>query len=686
MFREALTIPALIFLLLICCTGSATEGYAVDKDTLLIRGNNDFSPYEFINDRNEPDGYNIDLINAVARQVGLKIRIDLGPFATIRHELESGRINALTGVLYSKERDIVFDFSIPHLVISYAVFVRKDSDIVNPMDLKGKEVLVVNGVYAHDWLLRNDFTPHIITVDRPEEALKRLSQGRHDCAVLIRLNGLDLMRSLKIDNLKTVGPPVLTQKMGFAVKAGDADLLALLNEGLYLVQNSGEYDRIYLKWFSVYEQNKLRNRLVSWAKWIGLPLFTLLVFGGVWIRSLNRLVAKRTKSLRENQVLLNRILQGTPFPTLVGDRNGKILFWNRACEDLTGILSMDALGREVGNTGSGKKDDPYLLQLITDPSAGDSPDKQTHFRSNRRDISPGVSEVEVFVPKLGDHGRWLLAAIVQFKDEDGHSLGTIETWQDLTERKGLEKQLVQAQRMEAMGRLSGAIAHDFTNFLQAIMIYSDTALDEISPDSPVRAHLEGIRKTAGRARELVLQIKVFSRQKLLKPKPIHLKKVVERAVETIALTASEDIEIQLSTDSDARIMADEIPVSQVVSNLCLNAINAMRSGGGTLKVQLADIAETPKIVEKDRSVDPNGYVKLTVADTGHGIPGEHLERIFEPFFTTRKREGGTGMGLAIIHGIVKGYGGEITVTSRLGQGTVFDVFWPVVRSGPEKRP
>jgi signal transduction histidine kinase len=297
-----------------------------------------------------------------------------------------------------------------------------------------------------------------------------------------------------------------------------------------------------------------------------------------------------------------------------------------------------------------------------------------------------VSEVEVFVPKLGDHGRWLLAAIVQFKDEDGHSLGTIETWQDLTERKGLEKQLVQAQRMEAMGRLSGAIAHDFTNFLQAIMIYSDTALDEISPDSPVRAHLEGIRKTAGRARELVLQIKVFSRQKLLKPKPIHLKKVVERAVETIALTASEDIEIQLSTDSDARIMADEIPVSQVVSNLCLNAINAMRSGGGTLKVQLADIAETPKIVEKDRSVDPNGYVKLTVADTGHGIPGEHLERIFEPFFTTRKREGGTGMGLAIIHGIVKGYGGEITVTSRLGQGTVFDVFWPVVRSGPEKRP
>jgi two-component system sensor histidine kinase EvgS len=684
--RKALTTFALIFLLLVCCTGLKTDGYAVENDSLLFRGNNDFSPYEFINERNEPDGYNIDLIKAVARHVDLKIRIDLGPFATIRNELESGRIDGLTGVLYSKERDVVFDFSIPHHVISYAVFVRKDSDIVKPMDLKGKEVLVVNGVYAHDWLLRNDFTPHIIPVDRPEEALERLSQGRHDCAVLIRLNGLDLMRSLQIDNLKTVGPPVLTQKMGFAVRAGNAELLALLNEGLYLIQDTGEYDRIYLKWFSVYEQNKLKNRLVSLAKWLGLPLVTLLVFGGVWIRSLNRLIAKRTKALRENQVLLNRIVQGTPFPTLVADRNGKILFWNRACEELTGIQSMDVLGREVGKADSGKKDDPYLLKLIADSPAGGSTDRQTLSRSNRSNISPGASEVEVFVPKLGDHGRWLLAAIVQFRDEDGRSLGTIETWQDFTERKGLEKQLVQAQRMEAMGRLSGAIAHDFTNFLQAIMIYSDTAMGEISPDSSVWPHLKGIRKTVNRARELVLQIKVFSRQKLLKPKPIQLKKVVEKAVETIAATAPEDTEIQVLADSDAMIMADEIPISQVVSNLCLNAISAMRSGDKTLTVQLADITKIPQSAEKDKPVSRNGYVKLTVADTGHGIPAEHLERIFEPFFTTRKREGGTGMGLAIIHGIVKGYGGEITVSSRVGQGTVFDILWPVAGAEPENRP
>jgi two-component system sensor histidine kinase EvgS len=662
------------------CQGFTTFAYAVDGDRLVFGGNNDFSPYEFTNERNEPDGYNIDLIKAVARQIGAKVQVELGPFAAVRRDLESGRVNGLTGVLYSAERDKVFDFSIPHVVISYAVFVRKDSGIKTPMDLEGKEVAVVKGVYAHEWLIRNDFTPHVVAVDRPEEALTSLSRGHYDCAVLIRLNGLDLMRTLKIDNIKTIGPPVLTQKMGFAVKAGDADLLARLNEGLYLVQNSGEYDRIFLKWFSVYEQNKTRKRLLALGVWIGVPLVALLLLAGGWIWSLNRLVTHRTKKLNENQVLLNRIVQGTPLPTLVADRNGKIIFWNRACEELTGILSIDAVGRQFGKVAAEKEDETYLLKMIAGSVGEKAAGKQVTHRSTSREHAAGASEVDAFVPELGDQGAWLSAVIVQFKSEEGRSLGTIETWQDLTERKVLEKKLVQSQRLEAMGRLAGAIAHDFTNYLQAVMVYSETALAEISHDSPVRPHLEGIRETVDRAKGLVLQIKVFSRQRWLKPKAIPLKNVVAKAVEAIRATAPEDIRIRLAADSDARIMGDEIPISQVVTNLCMNALSAMCSGGGTLTVQLADTPNTSRTNLEDKGIYPVGYVKLTVSDTGHGIPAEHLERIFEPFFTTRKHDGGTGMGLAIIHGIVKGYGGEITVTSRVGKGSVFSVFWPVAGS------
>ena len=649
------------------------------SDVLQFRGNSDFSPYEFINDKNEPDGYNVELTQAIARQLGLKVHIELGQWSDVRRELETDRIDALTGVLYSKERDEVFDFSIPHVVISYAVFVRKDSTFQNPMDLMGKEVVVVKNVYAHDWMTQNDFTPHVVTVARPEEALQLLSQGRHDCAVLARLHGLDLLRSLKIDNLKTIGPPVLTQKMGFAVKTGNADLLAKINEGLYLVQASGEYDRIYRKWFSVYEQKRFQNRLVQIGKLLGLPLIALLVLAGLWIRSLKHLTARRTQTLKENQILLNRIAQGTPLPTLVRDRNGKLLLWNRACEELTGISAAAAAERAQNASPGEATADPFLLHLLTEKFPADSEGKRQPARPQFLKSSPDATELEVCVPQLGDAGCWLYGTIVRFCDEQGHPIGIIETWQDLTDRKNLEKQLVHSQRLEAMGRLAGAIAHDFTNFLQAILVFTETAKFDISANSPVRYHLDGIQKTVFRAKELIQQIKVFSRQNLLAPKPIGLKAVVQKAVALVKNIVPDTIELRLSIDSDVRIMADEVPIEQVVSNLCLNAVNAMGDTGGTLTVGLSTVELTRETARRDPELRPGVYAKLTVADTGKGIPADHQERIFEPFFTTRKREGGTGMGLAIVHGIVKGYDGVISVESEVGKGTAFEILWPVTQ-------
>ncbi len=659
--------------------GAATARSDGPSDVLQFRGNSDFSPYEFINDKNEPDGYNVELAQAIARQLGLKVHIELGQWSDVRRELETDKIDALIGVLYSKERDEVFDFSVPHVVISYAVFVRKDSTFQNPMDLMGKEVIVVKSVYAHEWLTQNDFTPHVVTVARPEEALQLLSQGRHDCAVLARLHGLDLLRSLNIDNLKTIGPPVLTQKMGFAVKAGNADLLAKINEGLYLVQASGEYDRIYRKWFSVYEQKRFQNRLVQIGKLLGLPLIALLVLAGLWIRSLKHLVARRTQTLKENQILLNRIAQGTPLPTLVRDRNGKLLLWNRACEELTGVSAAAAAERSQTAPPGEATADPFLLHLLTEKIPADSEGKRQPARTQFLKSSPDATELEVCVPQLGDAGCWLYGTIVRFCDEQGHSIGIIETWQDLTDRKNLEKQLVHAQRLEAMGRLAGAIAHDFTNFLQAILVFTETAKFEISADSPVRCHLDGIQKTVFRAKELIHQIKVFSRQNLLVPKAVRLKAVVQKAVASVKNIVPDTIVLRLSIDSDARIMADEVPIEQVVSNLCLNAVNAMGDTSGTLTVRLSTVELTRETAWRDPELRPGVYAKLTVADTGKGIPAEHLERIFEPFFTTRKREGGTGMGLAIVHGIVKGYDGVISVESEVGKGTAFEILWPVIQ-------
>ena len=148
--------------------GAATAKSGGSSYVLQFRGNSDFSPYEFINDKNEPDGYNVELTRAIARQSGLKVNIELGQWSDVMRELETGKIDALTGMLYSDERDKVFDFSIPHVVISYAVFVRKESTFQNPMDLMGKEVIVVKNVYAHDWLTQNDLPPTLSRLHVPK--------------------------------------------------------------------------------------------------------------------------------------------------------------------------------------------------------------------------------------------------------------------------------------------------------------------------------------------------------------------------------------------------------------------------------------------------------------------------------------------------------------------------------------
>jgi signal transduction histidine kinase len=360
------------------------------------------------------------------------------------------------------------------------------------------------------------------------------------------------------------------------------------------------------------------------------------------------------------------------------DRNGKLLLWNRACEELTGISATAAAERLRNNPPGEATADPFMLKLLTEKIPADSEGKQESARPQFLKSSPDATEIEVCVPQLGDTGCWLYGTIVRFCDEQGHPIGIIETWQDLTDRKNLEKQLAHAQRLEAMGRLAGAIAHDFTNFLQAILVFTETAKFEISADSPVRYHLDGIHKIVFRSKELIHQIKVFSRQNLLVPKAIRLKAVVQRALASVKNIVPDTIVLRLSIDSDARIMADEVPIEQVVSNLCMNAVNAMGDTGGTLTVRLSTVELTRETARRDPELRSGVYAKLTVADTGKGIPAEDLERIFEPFFTTRKREGGTGMGLAIVHGIVKGYDGVISVESEVGKGTAFEILWPVI--------
>jgi len=264
-------------------------------------------------------------------------------------------------------------------------------------------------------------------------------------------------------------------------------------------------------------------------------------------------------------------------------------------------------------------------------------------------------------------------------------------FRDITERKLTEQekqrtetQLRQAQKMEAIGSLAGGIAHDFNNILSVII--GNTELLEMSDvSSDAKDGLHQIFGASQRAKQLVRQILAFSRQGDQKKLLMSLKPMVKETLDFLRASIPSTIKLEYYIKPDAgAVVADSTQMQQVLMNLCTNAAHAMEEGGGVLKIVL----DNKTIAEKDARLDPEieqgEYVKLTVSDTGHGIDPSVLDRIFDPYFTTKGPEKGTGLGLAVVHGIVKSHGGVIKVYSEVGKGTVFHILLPRVDEAVKK--
>lgn len=265
-------------------------------------------------------------------------------------------------------------------------------------------------------------------------------------------------------------------------------------------------------------------------------------------------------------------------------------------------------------------------------------------------------------------------------DRDGNPLIFIGTAQDITEKKVAEEQLRQAQKMEAIGTLAGGIAHDFNNILSGIIGYTEIALgDKLPADSPARSSLKQVLIAAFRARDLVKQILTFSRQSASKKMSVDLGPIVKEVVMLMraSLPATIDISTKLFGDK-FYLFGDPVHLHQVVTNLCTNAGHAMQSEGGSLTVKLATAELDAAACSTIGNITPGGYVVLTVEDTGSGMDIPVMEKIFNPFFTTKLKEEGTGLGLSVVHGIVKEHGGEIFVKSKPGHGTSFFIYFPRV--------
>ena len=268
-------------------------------------------------------------------------------------------------------------------------------------------------------------------------------------------------------------------------------------------------------------------------------------------------------------------------------------------------------------------------------------------------------------------------SVALMKDPDGTVLGSISSTRDITDRIRLQDQLRQAQKMEAIGTLAGGIAHDFNNILGAIIGYTELSQHDADCAPQIRNNLDQVLNAAERARNLVKQILAFSRKSQSEVKPLQVHVILKEALKLMRASIPANIEIKIDM-ADARdvVLAEATQLHQIIVNLCKNAAHAMEKSGGVMTVELNPIVLQDGDVSAYSDLQPGLYVQLTVRDTGMGIELQNLSRIFEPFYTTKDVGKGTGMGLAVVHGIVKSLKGDIKVYSEPGRGTVFNVLLP----------
>jgi len=273
-------------------------------------------------------------------------------------------------------------------------------------------------------------------------------------------------------------------------------------------------------------------------------------------------------------------------------------------------------------------------------------------------------------------------------DAEGKLLGRVSVLRDISKRKSLEAHLLQAQRLESIGILAVGIAHDFDNILSIIRGFTNIAIHKVPEKSRAKQNLDGALRGVQRAADLVKQIIAFSRQSKPERRPVLVSSIVEDAVSLLKVSFPSTIEIRLDLQvGSGTVYADPTQIHQILMNLGTNAAHAMREKGGILEVSLLEVEMDAAALAGLPDISPGDYLRMTVSDTGEGISPEVLDRIFDPYFSTTERGEGTGLGLSVVHGIVKSHGGAITVHSKPLEGTTFHTYLPLMdyKAEPEEQ-
>jgi len=369
------------------------------------------------------------------------------------------------------------------------------------------------------------------------------------------------------------------------------------------------------------------------------------------------------ETLRESEQKYRDLFEQSALPMAKAAQDGRILLSNRKFQELTGYSEEELTGG----------------MRVTNLMATEAIDDVLRYHEGRRKGENVPARYESAIMTKGGQRRdvMITTGLISGSGED------ITFMEDITERKHLEVQLQESQKMDALGRLAAGIAHDFNNLVTAIIGYSDLLLSAMEKQDPMRKEIEVIKSAGERAALLTSHLQTFSRKQVMQPRVFELSDLVSRMREMLKRVIGEDIELVTHVDADTgRVKADPARLEQVIMNLAINAREAMPKGG-RLGIETKNVHLDERHIREHPGVEPGSYVMLAVRDTGVGMDDETLSRIFEPFFTTKKKGEGLGMGLSTAYGIVKQSGGSMNVFTELGGGSAFTIYLPRVEEPAE---
>jgi polar amino acid transport system substrate-binding protein len=552
---------------------AAGETAGAATKPIIIGGDRDYPPYEYLDKNGQPAGYNVELTKAIAEVMGLEVEFRLGGWSEMRSALQEGRIDALQGMSHSEERAREVDFSLPHATINHAIFARRDSPPINSFEeLAGRSVAVHRGGIMHDTLARQGFTGRLHLTDTPADALRLVAAGKTDYAIVAIVPGMYIIREAKLSNVHPVVRNVATHRYGYAVKKGNEQLLSRFNEGLAILNKTGQYNAIYNKWLGVLEPAQVSWKTIAkGAAVVVVPLVILLGGFALWSRTLHRQVALRTADLTR-EIAERKMVE-------------KQLVFNQ--QQLVQADKMAALGVLVSGVAH-EINNPTGLILLNIPI----------LKRTNNDIAPILEEL------YQTHGDFLVGGLPysEMREETPRILNEMQEG---------------AQRIKR-------IVNDLKDFARR---------DDTGDRTPI--DLNSIVQTSLR---------------LVEP-------TIRKATNQCRVTLADDL---------PQIVGNAQRIEQVVVNVLLNACQALPAPDRGITVTTRYNRATDNII-------------LMVRDEGVGIAAEHLPRLTDPFFTTKRESGGTGLGLSVSAGIINEHGGRLSFESTPGVGTTVTLALPAAQ-------